>query len=808
MALTLRLQKGTALTNKELDDNFIYLEGLIIDVQDDITDINAAIAALQVGFNTNLTGKQAYHPRLQAISQTTGTGFLIVSGNTVVPRLITGGTNIIITNPDGVSGNTIIDTGPTVLTTTGSQIVSNKTISGNNNNISNISIDSQNGRTQQIIGILPISSGGTNASTADAARTNLEVLRKPSGIGIVVKTGTDTAATRFMQVSGNGLSISTASGELGNPTIAINSSSANNPSTVVFRGADGTFSATKMIGDLEGTANLALQVVNGVYTTGSYNNPDWLVSISGAKISNGTVTNNKLANSTITINGKTVALGSSTTIGASDISGTPLNQPNTLVQRDAQGNFAANNITATLFEGMATSVRNGVYSNTVYQNPSWIGSLNGSKVTAIPNSSLVNSSITINGQSVSLGGQINVPENAGFTPFHRWVNESANRKPWFANYMTSPGGPFRYVTKTVNNKPYYDAEYIGPPTDILPNGTGGSYTNDSAYIIHVKVTYLNDESISAYGMGYAFVDNQLVALSSSPDPVSDPAFTQQYIRMVVTLEFMVPPGATYRVYFQDEPENHQQPGHWNWHWVEFKFDSSAIPAGTRVPEGLVGSLTRVAGYTGSQGASVIGYTGSLGYIGSRGTTGYTGSQGPIGPQGPLGPPGTGGGLGVAPQKWRNYSYGTRINDGLLHGAVDRYGDQVIYGSTREADYWLPREPSSKFLATLRYNDRLQNKPNITYTNTTGRPIQIIATHITTLTGAYTYYFWIDGFYIPYQSAILDLPSSSGVYVTSYYAGTRIYNWNVTVPNGSEYSLVIKTGLSTYSTVPASWFELS
>lgn len=91
------------------------------------------------------------------------------------------------------------------------------------------------------------------------------------------------------------------------------------------------------------------------------------------------------------------------------------NTSNTIVLRDASGNFSAGNISANLtgnvsgnISGNAATVTNGVYTNQSYNNPSWITGLAGSKVTSIPNSSLTNSAITINGVSVSLGGSISI----------------------------------------------------------------------------------------------------------------------------------------------------------------------------------------------------------------------------------------------------------------------------------------------------------------------------------------------------------------------------------------------------------------
>ena len=53
--------------------------------------------------------------------------------------------------------------------------------------------------------------------------------------------------------------------------------------------------------------------------------------------------------------------------------------------------------------GNAGTVTNGVYTTGSYSNPSWLTALAGSKVTAIPNSSLINSSLTIGSTNIALG---------------------------------------------------------------------------------------------------------------------------------------------------------------------------------------------------------------------------------------------------------------------------------------------------------------------------------------------------------------------------------------------------------------------
>lgn len=81
--------------------------------------------------------------------------------------------------------------------------------------------------------------------------------------------------------------------------------------------------------------------------------------------------------------------------------------PSTLAARDASGNLTANTFNGSL-NGNAATVTNGVYTNQSYSNPTWIASLAGSKVTSIPNTSLANSFVTLNGTAVSLGGSYDI----------------------------------------------------------------------------------------------------------------------------------------------------------------------------------------------------------------------------------------------------------------------------------------------------------------------------------------------------------------------------------------------------------------
>lgn len=125
--------------------------------------------------------------------------------------------------------------------------------------------------------------------------------------------------------------------------------STNTPNTVVVRDSSGNFAAGTITAELNGNA---ATVTNGVYTTSSFY------------------------------------------IGTTQIS--------------ASRTSASQTLTGINIDGNAATVTNGVYTSSTYSNPSWLTALAGSKVTSIPNSSLTNSSITINGTTVSLGGSIDV----------------------------------------------------------------------------------------------------------------------------------------------------------------------------------------------------------------------------------------------------------------------------------------------------------------------------------------------------------------------------------------------------------------
>lgn len=152
------------------------------------------------------------------------------------------------------------------------------------------------------------------------------------------------------------------------------------------------------------------------------------------------------------------------------------NTINTVVTRDGSGNFAAGTITAVGFTGPltgnvtgnATTATNGVVTTATYSNPAWITALAGSKVTAIPNASLTNSTITINGTAVALGGSIDSRSTANL-----WTAQQTFRDSLFSITDQSD------TTKTLN---FQVASLPTSTTRILSMPTGDGTIATEEYV--------------------------------------------------------------------------------------------------------------------------------------------------------------------------------------------------------------------------------------------------------------------------------------------------------------------------------------
>lgn len=202
-----------------------------------ITDLAVADggtgSSTAAGARTNLgvaigTDVQAYDAELAAIAGLATNGVIAKTGaGTAATRTVTGSTGITVTNGDGVSGNPTVAIDATVATLAGTQTLTNKTLTA----------PTINGGSISGITDLAVADGGTGASTAAGARTNLGVaigtdvqaydaeLSAISGLassGLIAKTGAGTAATRTV-TAGTGISVANGDGVSGNPTVGIDS---------------------------------------------------------------------------------------------------------------------------------------------------------------------------------------------------------------------------------------------------------------------------------------------------------------------------------------------------------------------------------------------------------------------------------------------------------------------------------------------------------------------------------------------------------------------------------------------------------
>ena len=325
--------------------------------------------------NTRLFGSLA-----MGGSSTGTTGQVLISqGSGVAPiwGSPTGGTVTSITAGTGLTGGTITTSGTiaidgtVVATLVGLQTLTNKTISGANNTLTNIGNSSLTNSSITINGN-SVSLGGSTTVTATASNP-LTIGTGLSGASyngstpvtiaidstVATLTGVQTLTNKTISGASNTLS------NIGNSSLT-NSSITIGSTSVSLGGSITTFSGTSIDGSTNTLSNIG---------------------------------NSSLTNSSVTFNGVNVALGGSGTITAAS--------PNALTIGTGLTGTSYNGSTAvTIAIDSTVATLTGTQTLT---NKTMSGASN--TFTNIGNSSLTNSSITINGNSVSLGGSTTVTSN-------------------------------------------------------------------------------------------------------------------------------------------------------------------------------------------------------------------------------------------------------------------------------------------------------------------------------------------------------------------------------------------------------------
>lgn len=263
--------------------------------------------------------------------------------------------------------------------------------------------------------------------------------------------------------------------------------------------------------------------------------------------------------------------------------------PNTtriLTAPDESGTIATRSYADT---AISTATTNMVVTSGSYANPSWITSLAGSKVTSIPNSSLTNSSITINGVAISLGGTVTTPTLAGDNTWSGLQTFYDNKLEFVDN-----ADPTKKLNLQISNI-----------------GTGFTRT----------LTAPNEDGTIAT-RGWTGATGFFTSLADIN--VTSPTHNQLLVYVVGAS------GATGSTSF----------GRWT--------NTSGItgPTGATGPQGVSGA-TGFQGASGSTGLTgATGISGATGIQGASGSTGLTGATGSPGTIGLVGATGMGGATGV------------------------------------------------------------------------------------------------------------------------------------------------------------------
>jgi hypothetical protein len=390
------------------------------------------------------------------LAQLTGSGIVTYSGSTINPRIITGTANqISVANGTGVNGDpTIAMVANPIIPGSGAITIPIGTIGQRP-----LGQDGQIRYNTQTSVYEAYGSGGWNelavvgnhVDSFSAGATGLTPSSPQLGNVVLggilnVPSGGTGVATLTGYVKGNGASVMTASATIPSSDITGLGTMANENSNSVSITGGSLTGVTVTTGSINDTPIGATTPSSGAFTTLTSNGVAVVTASSTTTLTNKTISgstntltnigNASLTNSSITINGTSIALGSSGTVTAvlgnaltigTGLSGTVYDGSvpvtiaidSTVATLTGSQTLSNKTLTAPVISTItntgtvtlptATTTLVGRDTSDTLTNKSISGSTN--TLSNIANGSLTNSSITVNGSSISLGGSATVTSN-------------------------------------------------------------------------------------------------------------------------------------------------------------------------------------------------------------------------------------------------------------------------------------------------------------------------------------------------------------------------------------------------------------